>query len=80
MKSAKLTGMLTAACLTLIAVQAQAKLPAPPPKDPAEVAAAKKKAAEGAKKAAELLAKAQDRVADRYKREKGGAKSAAAKK
>jgi len=80
MKSAKLTGLLSAVCLTLVIVQAQAKLPAPPPKDPAEVAAAKKKAAEGAKKSAELLAKAQDRVAERYKREKGGAKAAAAKK
>lgn len=50
---------------------ASAKLPAPPPVDPAKAEEAKKKAAETAKKEAELLAKAQDRAADRYKKEKG---------
>lgn len=48
-----------------------AKLPAPPPVDPAKAAEAKQKAAEGAKKGAEALAKAQDRAVERYKKEKG---------
>ncbi|MBI4193644.1 MAG: hypothetical protein HY526_01055 [Betaproteobacteria bacterium] len=51
---------------------AYAKLPPPPPVDPAKAEEAKKKAADAAKKAAEALARAQDRVAERYKREKGG--------
>lgn len=57
---------------------ASAKLPAPPPVDPAKAAEAKAKAAAGAKKAAEQLAKSQDRAVERYKREKG-IKTAAAK-
>jgi len=48
-----------------------AKLPAPPPVDPAKAAEAKQKAAESAKKGAEALARAQDRVVERYKKEKG---------
>jgi hypothetical protein len=53
---------------------AAAKLPAPPPVDPAKAEEAKKKAAETAKKDAELLAKAQDRAVERYKKaQKGGA-------
>ena len=81
MRTAKvISAMLPAALLAVSVGVAQAKLPAAPPKDPAEVAAAKKKAAEGANKAAGQLAKAQDRAAERYKREKGGAKPAAAKK
>lgn len=51
---------------------AWAKLPAPPPADSEKAAAAKQKAAAAAKKSAEDLAKSQDRVAERYKREKGG--------
>lgn len=50
---------------------AYAKLPPPPPVDPAKAEAAKMKAAEAAKKEAELLAKAQDRAVERYKKEKG---------
>lgn len=49
---------------------AYAKLPAAPV-DPAKAEAAKMAAAAAAKKEAEALAKAQDRVAERYKREKG---------
>jgi hypothetical protein len=49
---------------------AYAKLPAPPA-DPAKAAAAKSSAAEAAKKDAEDLAKAQDRAAERYRKEKG---------
>ena len=56
---------------------AYAKLPPPPPVDPAKAAEAKMKAAEAAKKAAEQLAKAQDRAVDRYKKEKGGGAMAA---
>ncbi len=53
---------------------ASAKLPAPPPVDPVKAEEAKKKAADTAKKDADELGKAQDRVADRYKKQKGGAK------
>lgn len=48
---------------------ASAKLPAPPPVDPVKAEEAKKKAADTAKKDADDLAKAQDRVADRYKKQ-----------
>lgn len=59
---------------------ASAKLPQAPMDDAAKAAAAAKKAkaAEAAKKGAEALAKSQDRVVDRYKREKGMATAAAA--
>lgn len=50
---------------------ASAKLPAPPPVDPAKAEEAKKKAAETAKKDADDLAKAQDRAASNYKKQKG---------
>ncbi|MBY0269188.1 MAG: hypothetical protein K2X06_04875 [Burkholderiales bacterium] len=50
---------------------ASAKLPPPPPVDPAKAEEAKMKAAETAKKEADALAKAQDRVADYYKKQKG---------
>ncbi|MBE0627308.1 MAG: hypothetical protein IH606_21115 [Burkholderiales bacterium] len=58
---------------------AQAKIPVAPMDDAAKAQAEEKKAkaAEGAKKAAELLAKAQDRVVERYKIEHGkGGKAA----
>lgn len=57
---------------------AYAKLPPPPPVDPAKAEEVKKKAGEAAKKDAEALAKAQDRAAERYKKEKGGAMAAKA--
>lgn len=52
---------------------AYAKLPTPPMDDAAKAkaVAAKAKAAEAAKKDAEALAKAQDRAAAHYKKEKG---------
>lgn len=50
---------------------ASAKLPAPPPVDPVKAEEAKKKAVDSAKKEADELGKAQDRVADRYKKQKG---------
>lgn len=62
---------------------AHAKLPPPPPVDPAKAAVAKAKAAEGAKKARELEEKYMDRAVERYKKEKGvkiAAPAAAAKK
>lgn len=56
-----------------------AKLPQAPMDDKAKAAAAEKKAkaAEAAKKGAEALAKSQDLVAERYKKEKGMATAAA---
>lgn len=57
---------------------AYAKLPPPPPVDPAKAEEAKMKAADAAKKEAEQLAKAQDRAAERYKKEKGMATATAA--
>jgi hypothetical protein len=61
---------------------AYAKLPQPPMDDAAKAKAAeaKAKAAEGAKKDVEALAKSQDRVAERYKKEKGIKSAAAPKK
>lgn len=50
---------------------ASAKLPPPPPMDPAKAEEAKKKAAETAKKTADNLAKAQDRAVANYKKHKG---------
>ena len=48
-----------------------AKLPAPTEAQKAAAEAAKEKAAEAAKKDAELLAKAQDRAAENYRKNKG---------
>jgi len=50
---------------------AYAKLPAPSAEAKAAAEAKKAKAGEAAKSAAAALAKSQDRVAERYKREKG---------
>jgi hypothetical protein len=50
---------------------ASAKLPAPPPMEPAKAEEAKKKAAETAKKSADDLSKAQDRAVNNYKKHKG---------
>lgn len=73
-------GMLAFALSTGLA---QAKIPVPPMDDAAKAKAeaAKAKDAAGAKLEAEQLAKAQDRVAERYKKEhaKGGKPAAAAK-
>lgn len=59
---------------------ASAKLPPPPPVDPAKAEEAKKKAAETAKKDADDLGKAQDRAVNNYKKQKGGAKTASTAK
>ncbi len=60
---------------------AQAKIPVAPMDDAAKAKAeeAKAKAAAGAKKEAEDLAKAQDRVVERYKKEHGMGGAPAAK-
>lgn len=50
---------------------ASAKLPPPPPMEPAKAEEAKKKAADTAKKTADDLAKAQDRAVANYKKHKG---------
>ena len=69
--------------LALSAGLVQAKIPVAPMDDAAKakVEEAKAKAADAAKKDAELLAKSQDRVADRYKKgqAKGGKPAPAAK-
>lgn len=77
------TGKLLAAALVMAlgAGIANAKIPAPVMDGAAKAKAeeAKTKAADAAKKEAELLAKSQDRVADRYKKAQGkSAKPAAA--
>ena len=71
----KLLGALLVCC---VAGTAYAKLPPPSEEAKAKAAEAKAKADEAAKKEAELLGKAQDRVAERYKREKGVKGGAAA--
>jgi hypothetical protein len=80
------TGKLLAAgalAFALSAGLAHAKIPVPPMDDAAKAKAeeAKVKAADAAKKDAEQLAKAQDRVADRYKKgqAKGGKAAPATK-
>lgn len=51
-----------------LATPAFAKLPPPTPEEAAAAAAKKAKADEAAKQAAELLAKAQDRAVENYRR------------
>ncbi len=72
--------LISAALVFCVVGLASAKLPAPPPADPAKAEEAKTKAAEAAKKEAEQLGKAQDQAADRYKKQKGGMTTTAAKK
>lgn len=59
---------------------AWAKLPPPTDAEKAAAEAAKAKAADAAKKDAEALAKAQDRAVDNFKKGKGKASMAGAKK
>ncbi len=77
MNAPKIWKIMPALLVCGVVGMASAKLPAPPPVDPAKAEEAKKKAAETAKKDADLLAKAQDRAAARHKKEYG---AAAAKK
>lgn len=64
----KIHSIVVFAAMLALSGAAWAKLP-PAPVDPAKAAEAKAKADEAAKKDAELLTKAQDRVAARYIRE-----------
>lgn len=80
MKISTMWKMIPAVLVCGVVGLASAKLPAPPPADPVKAAEAKKKAADAAKKGADLLGKAQDRVAERYKKQKGDATPAAMKK
>lgn len=79
MNRAKL--LAAALVLGLGAGMANAKIPAPVMDDAAKAKAeeAKAKAADAAKKDGELLAKSQDRVAERYKKGQGKGKAAPAK-
>ncbi len=79
MNRAKL--LAAALVLGLGAGMANAKIPAPVMDDAAKAKAeeTKVKAADAAKKGAELLAKSQDRVAERYKKGQGKGKAAPAK-
>ncbi len=69
MNAPKLWKLVPAVLTCCVVGLAAAKLPAPPPVDPAKAEEAKKKAADTAKKDGELLAKAQDRAVDRYKKQ-----------
>lgn len=69
MNAPKIWKLLPALMVCGVVGAAYAKLPAPPPVDPAKAEEAKKKAADAAKKDADSLAKAQDRVAERYKKQ-----------
>lgn len=77
MNAPKLWKLIPAVLTCCVVGLASAKLPAPPPADPAKAEEAKKKAADAAKKDGELLAKSQDRAVDRYKKQN---KTTAAKK
>jgi hypothetical protein len=73
--------IVAAICLAFIGGPLWAKLPAPPPMDDAQKAAAAAKAAkaaEAAKKEAELLAKYQDLTAEKYKKAQAPKAAAAA--
>ena len=69
MNAPKIWKLVPAVMVCCVVGLASAKLPAPPPVDPAKAEEAKKKAADAAKKDADALAKSQDRVADRYKKQ-----------
>lgn len=71
MKAPRLWSIVPALLVAGVVGVAYAKLPPPPPADPAKAGEAKQKAAEAAKKEAEALNRAMDRVAERYKKEKG---------
>jgi len=79
MKASKVWKWLPALLVGCTVSLSFAKLPAPPPVDPAKAEEAKQKAAEAAKKARASEEAAMDRVAERYKKEKGIAVAAAAK-
>jgi len=71
MNANKILKLIPAVLACSVFGMASAKLPAPPPADPAKAAAAKEKKAAAAKKDSEDLAKSQDRAVEHYKRTKG---------
>lgn len=71
MNAPKLWKMIPALLICSAVGMASAKLPPPPPMEPAKAEEAKKKAAETAKKTADDLDKAQDRAVANYKKHKG---------
>jgi hypothetical protein len=71
MKAPKFWMVIPALLVACAVGLAYAKLPAPPPVDPAKAAEGKAKAAEATKKARADEEKAMDRVVERYKKEKG---------
>jgi hypothetical protein len=72
--------LIMSAAMALTAGAVWAKLPPPSEEAKAKAAEAKAKADDAAKKDAEQLAKAQDRAAANYKKNKGGKASMAGKK
>jgi len=69
MNAPKIWKLVPAVMVCCVVGLASAKLPAPPPVDPVKAEEAKKKTADAAKADADLPAKSQDRVADRYKKQ-----------
>jgi len=80
MSTLKMWQLIPALLLGFGVGMASAKLPAPPPMDPAKAEAAKAKKAMAAKKNAEDLSKAMDRSVEYYKRTHGGGGMMKAKK
>jgi hypothetical protein len=70
---------MAAAALAAATAVAVAKLPAPTPEQQAAAAAKKEQEKAQLEKEKELLERAQDRVADRYKRTKGSASASSAR-
>jgi hypothetical protein len=77
MKARRVWSWIPAAIVCCAVSASFAKLPAPPPVDPAKAEEAKQKAAEAAKKARAAEEAAMDRVVARYKKEKGMAMASA---
>ena len=73
MNAPKIWKLVPALVMCCVAGLASAKLPAPPPEDPAKAEATKKKAAEAAKASADQQAKAEDRAVENYKKQQKGA-------
>lgn len=69
MNAPRIWKMIPAVLVCCVVGMASAKLPAPPPVDPVKAEEAKQKAADATKKDGELLAKSQDRAAERYKKQ-----------
>lgn len=71
MRPQKILKLMPALLICCAVGAAYAKLPPPSDEQKAKAAEAKAKAGDAAKKEAESLGKVQDRVAERYKKEKG---------